>query len=255
MDLWDTFSEEENLTRRWPLLYNPLPEGGLLFVGLNPSWSEVWLEKYWKKLKSHGGFPTSGVPSGTELFKWDGPSRRKKDDIQRMDNVAVAKEGELYPYFVEMQKMASAIGMDKRWAHIDLFAVRERNQKLVRKELGIDKLIVELGKETGVGTLDGFAGEQLAIAIQLMEKLEPWSIVVANALASTILRALWKIEDADNWRKDGTFTEYGHHQVRLNNRKVPVFFSSMLSGQRALDRHSRERLAWQVWRAIKRRGA
>lgn len=254
LKLWEEFSHAKELTRRWPLLYNPLRKGGLLFVGLNPSWSEDWLEKYWKRLKSQGRFPTSGVRSGAELFEWDGPSRQKKDDIQKMDNVAVAKKGELYPYFVPMEKMASDVEMAEGWAHIDLFAVRERYQKLVRKELEIDKLVRRMREDANDSTLGrGFAGQQLVIATQLVGKLEPVAIVVANALASAILRARWKIVDPGNWREDETFIKNGHHEIELNGRTVPVFFSSMLSGQRALDKGSRERLAWQVWRALGRK--
>ncbi len=244
LKLWEEFSDTRELTRRWPLLYNPLKRECLLFVGLNPSWKKWWLEGAWEKAQSQNTeFPRSGIRDPTRLFEWgeSDPSPRKMEDIQDLDNVAVAREEDLYTYFKPMRKISHQIEMDDAWEHIDLFAVRERSQ-------GDLMSLLKLGYDGHSDSV--FANKQLKIATKLLEKLKPVVVVVGNALSSAILRASWKITDPDNWQEDETFRKLGHHEVQLNGRTVPVFFASMLGGQRALDRGSRERLAWQVWRVI-----
>ncbi len=243
LDLWKTFPDRGKLTRRWPLLYNPLKTGCLLFVGLNPSWKKEWLEGAWKRVRlQNTEFPRSGIRDPTKLFEWgkSDPSQRKMQDIQDIDNVAVAREEDLYPYFKPMRKISQQIEMDDAWEHIDLFAVRERSYKSLVRILKIKNGRAE----------SKFGEQQLEIALQLMEMLESEVVVVANAVASTILRARWDIAEPDKWREDATFRKNGYHEIEVNGSTVPVFFSSMLSGG-ALDRGSRERLAWHVWRALK----
>ncbi len=247
MGLWETFSDGGKLTRRWPLLYNPLTRGGLLFVGLNPSWNEKWLREAWGRVQSEKSeFPRSGILNPAKLFEWDGsdPSQRKKQDIQDVDSVAVAKGvgDELYQYFRPMDKIATHVNMKDRWSHIDLFAVRERSQEELTK-------LLEIGSN-GVGG-SAFARRQLEISLELLERLQPMVVVVANALASAKLRHHWAEKEAiDDWSGDETFKKKGNHEIELNGRRTPVFFSSMLGGQRALDKYSRERLVWQVSRAV-----
>lgn len=247
MGLWETFSDGGKLTQRWPLLYNPLKTGCLLFVGLNPSWKKEWLEGAWERVRlQNTEFPRSGIRDPTKLFEWgkSDPSQRKMQDIQDVDSVAVAKGvgDELYQYFRPMDKIATHVNMKDRWSHLDLFAVRERSQRELKKLLKIGS--------NGVGG-SAFARRQLEISLELLERLQPMVVVVANALASAILRHHWAEKEAiDDWSGDETFKKKGNHEIELNGRRTPVFFSSMLGGQRPLDKYSRERLVWQVSRAV-----
>jgi hypothetical protein len=187
LKLWGSFSDRDKLTRRWPLLYNPLKKECLLFVGLNPSWNENWLREAWVRVQAEKNeFPRSGILDPIGLFEWDGsdPSQLKKEDIQDVDSVAVAKgeEDGLYPYFKEMARIANHVNMKNRWSHIDLFAVRERSQRELRR-------LLEIGSD-GLGE-SAFARRQLEISLELLERLQPMVVVVANALASAILRHRW----------------------------------------------------------------
>lgn len=85
------------------------------------------------------------------------------------------------------------------WTHLDLFYVRETNQK------NMERLC-----EDTVGS--EFAREQFAITKDIIEQAKPCMLVVNNSFL------------------EGT----------------PVFFSSMLTGQRALDLGSLERLEWHI---------
>ncbi|MEY3784343.1 MAG: hypothetical protein RLZZ230_665 [Candidatus Parcubacteria bacterium] len=68
--------------------------------------------------------------------------------------------------------------------------------------------------------------------------------VVSNAFGSQVVRDYLK-EDLV-WDK-----KKGFHCYTGMEKKVPVFFTSMLSGQRALDRWSYERLVWHIKQAVK----
>jgi len=77
--------------------------------------------------------------------------------------------------------------------------------------------------------------------MELVEKALPKVIVVANAFASSILEKELQL---------GYVKEYGYHTATLNNRPVPVFLGSMLSGQRAMYIYSYQRLRWHVKNAL-----
>ncbi len=68
----------------------------------------------------------------------------------------------------------------------------------------------------------------------------PKIIVVANALTSDIMNntKFFKINKEN-------FNSNGYHVITINNREIPIFFTSMLTQQRALDKYSRERLIWE----------
>ena len=42
------------------------------------------------------------------------------------------------------------------------------------------------------------------------------------------------------------FEKEGYDILEINNKKIPILFSSMLTGQRALDTHSLRRLKWHI---------
>lgn len=137
------------------------------------------------------------------------------------------KEVDPVPYFRPLREFAPS------WEHLDLFAVRDSSQ---RRALGL------LQPD---GVLTAFADAQLRVFEELLPALEPKVVVFINAAASAIFRG----------RVNGRSTfdeESGHHRVQLGGRPVPVFFSGMLTGQRALDVHSRERLIWHVRRTLTR---
>ena len=120
--------------------------------------------------------------------------------------------------------MASFLGY-KNWDHIDLFQFRETSQKR-----GLDLLARN----------DRFRSDQLDMFERVLKIASPKLIVVANAKASKILKGRWQVGAVD--------AASGCHFHTVSNRPVPVFFSGMLTGRRALDVHSRERLFWHVRR-------
>lgn len=212
---------------RMPLVYPELRGRGLVFVGLNPSFSE-------------DAFAT--FLSGPEWADFDAPTfyawRDRADDFdvargQRVERAALDSYDKHYGPFAKL-----AATLSTHWDHLDLFLLRETKQKTVFSQ-------VSRGGARGwtASELNGFGRAQLDLCVRLLERLAPEILVVANAAASRLL----------NGALGGSFdSEQGHHHVRLGNRLVPAFFSSMWT-QGAIDTFSLERLHWQIERAHRAR--
>ncbi len=89
-----------------------------------------------------------------------------------------------------------------------------------------------------------FFQEQISIAYEVINSLEPKVVVVVNAKASDLI--------LDSWKSKLKYSENtGYHNIILNNgESIPIFFSGMLSGRRPLDKHSRKRLIWHIKRSL-----
>ena len=119
-----------------------------------------------------------------------------------------------------------------KWSHLDLVYIRETNQKAVENIFSNAN-----GKE--------FIHAQLNLSQKIIEKAKPKIIVVSNSLARRLLGVNFKF----------IFDEkIGTHKIVENSKleNTPIFFTSMLTGQRALDTGSYERLVWHIKRVLKR---
>lgn len=130
--------------------------------------------------------------------------------------------GEIHKYFKKFIDVSEDTGIP--WSHIDLLFLRETDQKIV-KQLLFDKI----GQD--------FFLKQLSISKEIIELAKPRIIVINNTLARDIFQFKTVFDEQigtqriiDNTALEGT----------------PVFFTSMLTGQRALDLGSYERLKWHI---------
>lgn len=83
--------------------------------------------------------------------------------------------------------------------------------------------------------------KQLKISIAIIEKSKPKVIIVSNAYARDLLIGEYQIRTVFD-------KNIGTHKI-VNNYDLegtPVFFTSMLTGQRALDNGSYDRLVWHI---------
>ena len=78
---------------------------------------------------------------------------------------------------------------------------------------------------------------------ELIDGIMPDIIVIANAKASELMQ---KIFFGRNEDKEDEFKVETKRTYELNGKKTDMIFSSMLSGQRALDTYSRSRLAREI---------
>jgi hypothetical protein len=120
-----------------------------------------------------------------------------------------------YPFYQHFNSLAN--NMD--WSHLDLFFTCEKTQKIIEENIN-----------------NKFFIEQLNICKEIIKNTSPKIIVVGNAFASRYIQNCFNCV-FDN--KIGTY--------RINEfNNIPIFFSGMLTGARALDVGSRERLKWHI---------
>lgn len=188
-----------------------IPENSLLFVGINPSFDD-------KK------DPIVGDDGYSPTYKLEG--------------------AEKHPYFSKAVRIAGINHLP--FGHHDLFPLRERNQKV------IEGLFVDEGSR--LKPIDEhlcFIEETLRWSEQTILASRPQMIVVINAFASRLFFDYcfqddhfllgFKSGDKELWNP-----ELGADFLRIDGHVVPILFSGMLSGQRALDRWSEFRLEWHI---------
>lgn len=184
----------------------------LLFLGINPSFDE----------------------NGVSMKETETYSRPK------------GKEEKHHPYFksfLDFEKnLHNNYNWSGKWTHFDIFAFRHTNQKYIETHL--------LNNPEGIS----FLYDQIMIARERILHIRPKVIVVSNALVRMFMgKERCRLEngtEAGVWMDfrfefDNTLgTDVITEPTELKGTKV--FFTSMLSGQRALDKGSKERLVWHV---------
>lgn len=156
-------------------------------------------------------------------------NRLKRDNVTNCEFYPNHKNNpKIHKYYKKFIDISEKTNLD--WEHIDLLYIRETQQKKINKMLktkeGID-----------------FIYKQLLITNKILqfvfENEKPKMIVVNNSLSRVFLgkdRSDWLNFDLDFDNKIGTSVY----------KNIPFFFTSMLTGQRALDLGSYERLIWHI---------
>jgi hypothetical protein len=166
------------------------------------------------------------------LFIGINPSIRGKEPKNHYESLEFEKNARSNKTDIYFKIFDNFVNRDK-WEHIDLFFIRGK-QKEIEEDIGFD-----YENDTDIISLNEFGEKQLNLSLSIIEQINPKIIVVNNALASRIIRERLDIGEID--------IDKGYHKL---NSTTPIFFSGMLSGQRALDKHSRERLIWHVKRTL-----
>ncbi|MGN1155215.1 MAG: hypothetical protein ACI4TK_03475 [Agathobacter sp.] len=103
-----------------------------------------------------------------------------------------------------------------------------------------------------------FWNEQLAISKEIIAELSPKLIVVLNAGVRELFANMFSPDEnylidpiaRNNWPNYPCELRYdeslGVYRFIINGKSTPVLFSSMLSGQRALDKGSKRSLQWHI---------
>jgi hypothetical protein len=123
------------------------------------------------------------------------------------------------------------------WSHMDLLYFRETKQNQIQEI-----------EQTDVGL--SFIMQQLEVSKKILETVKPKILIVCNTKARQFLgkdkrngKNLWMDYDFEFDELIGTYRLTTKNSALYN---TPVFFSSMLTGQRALDTGSYERLRWHI---------
>ena len=134
--------------------------------------------------------------------------------------------GYQHPYFTKPKKLNEEIGIS-RFSHVDMFSLRSRSQHVVQD------IVNDSDSQ-------GFVEEQLRLFRMIVDGASPRAIVVVNALASHLIRTgrALGVLDYDE--------ELGIAMYKIGDKRVPVFYSGMLSGAHAVDNGSFDRLIWHI---------
>jgi hypothetical protein len=219
IEIWDKYVmllgiiQEGFEYRNSPILPLTVKKEALLFIGINPSYS-----------KSNNQLLENRVAFYPQ--PWD----------NQTDN----------PYFKRFKEIAAYCDCCE-WSHLDLLFIRETDQNVI-KGLMYDKQGID------------FINAQLKISFEIINSVCPKVIVVSNALAAEFFgkmkkehknAAFEKIWMGYNLDFDTDFdNNLGSYKISINGKETPIIFSGMLSGQRALDIGSFERLKWQIKRIL-----
>ena len=182
------------------------------------------------------------------LFIGINPSYKgyNSNDIESYTREQALQHAYFKPFEEITDKLNGVYKHNIKWTHLDCLVFRETNQKFVQTDL--------FGSEEGLD----FIMMQLEIARKRIEHIKPKVIVVGNTLARHLMGLdrkshkeklinIWMGLEFDFCPNLGTYKIINHDFLN----ETPVFFTSMLSGQRALDNGSKERLVWHIARALK----
>ncbi len=204
-EIWDRqFSNDGDVLV--PRYYHSLEPIDLLFVGLNPSFSEENIRKALSDI---------GIEEPKKYFSWRNRTNFDKAACAKLERWAL----ENYTYFQHHRQFAA--DLERTWAQLDLYQFRRTDQKDYLKFLD---------------QMPAFRDSQLEIFDEALKQSRPKAIIIANAKASDKIKEKYLLRFNP---------DTGHHNMEINGRMTPVFLSGQFSGG-ALDKYSRERLFWLV---------
>ena len=139
-----------------------------------------------------------------------------------------------YPYFKPFPEIYDKCDFKNGFSVLDILAVRCTAQSTIRDAINKNNDFKE------------FCQRQFDVFKKMVCEARPKVIVVCNAYA----RQWMQNSDFNNSAFDfyGFDKNIGTWRIKGNNEldRTPVLFTSMLTGQRALDKGSLERLEWQI---------
>lgn len=143
-----------------------------------------------------------------------------------------------YPYFNKFKDISEKTKLS--WGHLDLLYFRDTNQSKV----------YEIANKEGEKGKD-FIKKQLDLSLELIQNTNPKIIVICNSLARDFFTNIFKNEkeqknDSKEWLAQTVVEDDGLGTYRWSWNNTPIFFTSMLTGQRALDTGSYKRLIWHI---------
>jgi len=199
-----------------PTELQPIIESALIKIWTNP--------KYQKFCTNNYLFPKS-IENNAILFIGLNPTFPEADKNIQM--YPITQRANKNPYFKKFEDISEFT--KTKWAYLDLLFVRNANPNSIQEILHADYV---------------FIWEQLVISKRILEACKPKAIVVCNSLAATFL-------GKDRKGKDNIWMEIVNEN--LGNRtwsNIPIFYTSQLSGQDALDDDSYESLKMQLNKVV-----
>jgi hypothetical protein len=228
----------DRFRNRVPALYREFKKGGIVCVGINPAYPKPSVAFNWwnKRASTQASIPVRTVRDFQALHESESPTQMEIDAILEIQDVFLEK----YSYFNKFRDLSKKLGI--HWQDLELIQLRETNQKTVLDDL----------RANGI-----FAAKSVELFIEMLEACEPRAIVIANSGAVELITGLApkkfpKIKVRKENSETHALTEVdpiiGTH---LYDDRIPLFYTSMLTQQRALDNGSYQRLVWHIGHAIR----
>ena len=194
-------------------------------------WKEIRLQNQkLEAIKALGYALPQTIQKNAVLFIGTNPSFNKGD---KPGSKYYPLESNEHPYFTRFRTLSEGTGLP--WAHLDLLFVRETSQKAI-----VSFLKDARGK--------AFLMRQFALSKEMLVRARPSIVMVSNTLARDLLcGGDEKLLGAEDSPFEFAFDDALGTRKIVNHptlANTPVFFTSMLTGQRALDKGSFERLIW-----------
>ncbi len=214
-DIWNTNLKQLYPTPcRAPLVYQNLKSNCLVVVGCNPAYNKDSLANFLKDTE----FEKSNFD---EFYNWNrAKSEFEKycEDSVKIERYAQKRRNE---YFKIYNKFANELNISIEF--LDMFLYRDSDQSKIKKMV-----------QDKHGVLTEFGKKQIELFKEILLLVNPKILLVANAFVCDIIT-----------ENKNDFNLKVDNKVYYFN-ETPVFLSSMLTGRRALDKYSRERLFWQM---------
>lgn len=186
-----------------------------------------------KDILDHKFFAPKYLYKDALLFMGINPSLSNQILDQKVNYYDLPQSNNVLTYFKKFEEIAKYV--DCNWTHLDLLFFRETKQST------IEDIINKSGLK--------FIYDQLNISKNLIEAARPKIIIASNTKVRQFLGFEKDQKGMNEWM-GFTFkfnSEFGTFELSNNNLpSTPIFFTSMLSGQRALDIGSYERLKWHI---------
>lgn len=250
----EKLNPRDNIVDRGYHIEKELPKGGILFLGMNPSYSEGD-ESYINKEKDIYGLTYNlnnikdvslGLRNDEKINKkyWkpivDAAVRITRENIEMQimqlmqmfqENTGRKKED------IERELKRLHHKFERcQFCHHDLFFVRETAQK---------KVLSLRAK------YDDFYKKQLDYSKDIIEKAAPKIIIVINAGAGNLIRDELRTDffglkpatknDVGSWNE-----ECGVDIVKIGEREVPIIFTGMLSSTGRINKGTETTLFWNI---------
>jgi len=202
------------------------------------AWKMVEKEPAFKELYKRDAFAQDKLYKNGIVFLGVGASFdiKKSETCEIKGNVQYETyKGRIgYDYYQPMIKISEETGFN--WSNIDITLFRETRQKDLLPFFMDFPAIMQ---------------KQLMLAKDMIIDARPKIIIVSNAFVRKVLRKEIKeiqISDFEINETTDTIKKYITPTVSFNNelKNIPIFFTSMLSGQGRLDNGSFDRLIWHI---------
>lgn len=227
------FSESDKslFVYRAPMIYDELKNCDILFIGINPSFIE--LERSFNFIRTNA-YKVLNASYLTRL-SLDEYKNIFFDLDMGIENVKILGDihsvfKKNYSYFNKFKLISKELNLSIE--HLDLLPIRETSQKIVSKIIEQNPI---------------FLNNCVNIFLETVKQINPRAVVIENTLVRDILLKQNNKEITDY------FPSYEYSNFKDNNFGTPVnssgvaiFYTSMLSGQRAIDLGSYHRLLWSM---------